>query len=154
MNQRESSGIFQQEFFIPELKSKTKADALEEMVEVLVRAGQVKNKRIILEAIQQRELLGSTGIGKEVAIPHCRTLAVSKLYAVFGRSRKGIAYGSVDKKPVKLLFLVVGPPVEKTNLYLPLLGKLCERLHHAKIRNRLLEAKDYRAFLQIMEGGE
>jgi len=76
------------------------------------------------------------------------------VHVVFGRSRKGIAYGSVDKKPVKLLFLVVGPPIEKTNQYLPLLGKLCERLHHAKIRNRLLEAEDYKSFLEIMEGGE
>lgn len=153
MQPDEFTHFFQEACFIPELESTTKAGALEEMVQRLVDTGWVKSKNLVMETLNKRETLGSTGIGKGVAIPHCRTLAVSDIHVVVGISSEGVEYGSIDKKKVHLLFLIVAPPQEESNLYLPLLGRIVEMLRETKKRRELMKATEYSAFLAIIQGG-
>lgn len=144
--------FFKEELFIPELKATTKTEALHELVVKLVEAGHVKNDRVILGTILQREALGSTGIGKGVAIPHCRSLAVGNMQIAVGISPEGIPFDSRDKKDVHLIILVMAPPIEDRDQYLPMLGRLCELLNQTKLRNKLLQATDYQAFIQLIYG--
>jgi mannitol/fructose-specific phosphotransferase system IIA component (Ntr-type) len=81
---------------------------------------------LILSTLLKREELGSTGIGKGIAIPHCRSLAVEKLEIAVGRTTKPIKFRSIDKKPVSLIFLIIAPPQDPGNQYLITLGKIVQ----------------------------
>lgn len=76
--------------------------------------------------LQRREQLGSTGVGRGIAIPHCRSLVVPQLQMAYGRMPAGLDYDSIDGKPVYHVFLIVAPPVELSNDYLPVLGRLAQ----------------------------
>jgi nitrogen PTS system EIIA component len=140
------------EFYLPDLKSTTKDDVIEELVRPLVASGILRNVNLVLETLKKRETLGSTGIGKGVAIPHCRTLAVSKIQIVCGVSSKGIDYAATDKKKVNLFFLILAPPHDEANRYLPILGTLVERIRDSKTRQALIGAKDYSTFVHAIGG--
>lgn len=85
-----------------------------------------KAQKILLVNLKQREELGSTGIGKSVAIPHCRSLLLNSLTLIMGRSKAGIEFESIDKKPAKLFFLIIAPPHDPQNQYLITLGKIAQ----------------------------
>ena len=142
--------FFEEELFIPELKSTTKDAALAEMVNRLTSTGRIKDDGILLEMLHQRESLGSTGIGRGVAVPHGRSLAIGRLTIVLGRSTAGIDFDAMDSKPVHLVFLTVAPPQERSNLYLPVLGKIVEVVKSARIRKMLLNAADYKQLAAII----
>jgi len=152
MHLNELIGYFREEFFLPALQSEGKEALLEEMVEPLLEHEVIKNKRVILETLKKRETLGSTGIGYGVAIPHCRTLAVADVQIVIGRSTKGVSYEALDGEPVHLFFLIVAPPQEKSNLYLPILGKLVEILRDESFRKQLQSIDTFDAFKNILLG--
>jgi PTS system nitrogen regulatory IIA component len=85
-----------------------------------------KTQQILLVNLRQREELGSTGIGRGVAIPHCRSLVLNSLALIAGRSKAGVDFGSIDKKPARLFFLIIAPPHDPKNLYLITLGKIAQ----------------------------
>lgn len=131
------------ELFIPELKARSKNDAIQKMVAHLEQAQRISNSKIVLEALKTREKLGSTGIGKGIAIPHTRSTVTGKLTVLFARSTKGIEFSALDKKPVHLFFMILAPHKEKGNEYLPLLGKIVEVTKDANVRRKLLKAPDF-----------
>ena len=92
-----------------DLESEDKEEAFEELIDVLVRTGCVKNRRTALEALWKRESQASTGIGLGVGIPHCKTDAVDELVATLGISREGIEFDAIDHEPVYLVFLILAP---------------------------------------------
>ena len=145
------SEYFEEDLFIPELSAKDKDGILKEMVECLVRAGRIKEGDILLQMLRQREHLGSTGIGRGVAVPHGRTLAITRLAVVCARSEAGIEFEAMDEKPVHLVFLTVAPPQERSNLYLPVLGKIVEMVKSAKNRRRIQGAKNFDEIAEILE---
>lgn len=135
--------FFEEDLFIPQLKATTKAEALKELAEKLTGAARIKDGEILERMLHQREQLGSTGIGRGVAVPHGRSLAIERLTVVFGRSEAGIEYDAMDGKPVHLIFLTVAPPQERSNLYLPVLGKIVEMVKSARVRKQLLGAATF-----------
>jgi fructose-specific phosphotransferase system IIA component len=153
MDTRRLASFLHEEFFIPELTSATKEKVLEELVQPLMNSGKVKSKSLILETLKRRETLGSTGIGKGIAVPHCRTSVVSEIHIVVGISNAGIPYDAIDKKDVKIFFLIVAPPQEETNLYLPILGKIVEMVRNARTRRALRKVNDYASLLKVIQGG-
>ena len=153
MDTHRLASFFHEEFFKPELVSKKKEDVLEELVQPLVDSGKVKSKSLILETLKKRETLGSTGIGKGIAVPHCRTSVVSEIHIVAGVSNNGIPFDAIDKKDVKIFFLIVAPPQEETNLYLPILGKIVEMVRNARTRRALRKVDDFSSLLKVIQGG-
>ena len=149
----ELSKYLKRELFLPDLKAGSKAAVMEALVQPLVDGGLVKGKSLVLETLSKRETLGSTGIGKGVAVPHCRTMAVSDVFVVVGISKDGVDFAASDKKPVNLFFLIVAPPVEGNALYLPLLGKIVEMVRDSKLRQAMIGAGDFPAFIKIFQGG-
>ena len=142
---------FEDTRYIPSLRAKTKAGVLKELANRMADDPEIRHADVLLEAMEAREKLGSTGIGKEVAIPHSRTLSVPRLKALVARSKKGVDWGASDKKAVKLFFLVVAPPQERTNNYLPLLGALVGAMQKKKDRDRILAAKDFAQVTEALE---
>jgi mannitol/fructose-specific phosphotransferase system IIA component (Ntr-type) len=96
---------------IPELTSNTKEAVIREMVEGLRAAGYFKGgeQEDIVKAILKRELLGSTGIGRGVAIPHTKHQSVDRLIGSVALSRQGVAFESLDGEPVHVFVLLISP---------------------------------------------
>ncbi|HZC82108.1 MAG TPA: PTS sugar transporter subunit IIA, partial [Nitrospiraceae bacterium] len=107
--------------------------------------------KIVLEALKTRERLGSTGIGKGVAIPHSRSTVTDALTLLFARSVEGVEYNAVDEKPVHLFFMILAPHKEKSSEYLPLLGKLVEITRDVNIRKKLLKVDDVAEVAEAFE---
>jgi len=97
---------------IPELKASTKEEAIREMVASLVKTGHVstEHEATIVGAIMKREELGSTGIGRGVAVPHTKHASVGSLIATVAISANGLDFSSLDGEDVYILFLLVSPP--------------------------------------------
>ena len=151
MTNKEFLAYLHPDLFIPELKARTKIDAIGRMVTHLVEKGRIRDGRIVLEALKTREKLGSTGIGKGVAIPHSRSTVTDSVTLLFARSTEGIDYSAVDEKPVHLLFMILAPHQEKTSEYLPLLGKLVEITRDANVRKRLLKVEDVASIAEVLD---
>jgi mannitol/fructose-specific phosphotransferase system IIA component (Ntr-type) len=96
---------------IPELKATNKEGVIREMVESLRAAGQFRGTDLedIIRAILKREFLGSTGIGRGVAIPHTKHNSVERLVGTVALSNKGIAFDSLDGEPVHVFVLLISP---------------------------------------------
>ena len=141
---------FEPSLFVPHLQSKDRLGVLREMVERVQAAGVIRDGALLLEMLQQRESLGSTGIGHGVAVPHGRSLAVPRLIAAFGYHPRGVDWNSVDEAPVHLVFLVLAPPLEQTSRYLPFLGRIVEFVNDPGRRADLQTIKDYDDFQEKM----
>ncbi len=107
-----------------ELQGTTKDEVLKELIGLLKL--DEKSDGMLFKMLKRRENLGSTGIGRGIAIPHCRSLVVNKLRVAFGRKPGGVDFKAMDDKPVHFLFLIVAPPLEVSNQYLPVLGKIAQ----------------------------
>ena len=99
------------EAIVPDLKANTKEGVIREMVESLRAAGYFKGGELedIVKAILKRELLGSTGIGRSVAIPHSKHSTVDRLVGTVGISRGGVPFDSLDGEPVHVFVLLISP---------------------------------------------
>jgi mannitol/fructose-specific phosphotransferase system IIA component (Ntr-type) len=107
-----------------QLSVTTKAEALVAMVGLL--HVDTDTAETIGSLLDRREQLGSCGVGRGIAIPHCRAPLIPQLRLAYGRIPAGIPYDAIDGQPVHNLFLIVAPPVEVSNLYLPVLGRLAQ----------------------------
>lgn len=154
MNRAELAQLFSERLFIASLNATTKEEVLNELTDVFIKARTIKNREIILEMLHKRESLGSTGIGKGVAIPHGRSTAVSDVHIAFGKVEEGIEYDAIDHKPVKLFFMVLAPPQEHSSKYLPALGKLVEIVSESKNRKKLAKVQSYEELVKVLEGGK
>jgi mannitol/fructose-specific phosphotransferase system IIA component (Ntr-type) len=132
-----------------ELEGNTKDDILKELIGLLGLDD--KSEAMLFKMLKRRENLGSTGIGRGIAIPHCRSLVVSRLRVAFGRKTQGLDFKAIDEKPVYFFFLIVAPPLEVSNQYLPVLGKIAQFSKEADVPERLLKLKQPREFMQLLE---
>ena len=142
------------DFFTPDsitlaLRGESKEEVLSELVGLL-RMDE-RSSGTLLRIIQRRENLGSTGIGRGIAIPHCRSLVVSRLRVAFGHRTDGVEYQAVDSKPVFHFFLIVAPPLEISNQYLPVLGKIAQLSKEPDVPDRLAALRTPTDFLRLLE---
>ncbi|MBN2356369.1 PTS sugar transporter subunit IIA [candidate division KSB1 bacterium] len=143
---------FKDNLFSNNIKANSKQDAIAELLDMFVESKYIRNREIVLEMLHQRETLGSTGIGKGVAIPHGRTTAASDVLIAFGKSEKGLDFNAIDHKPVHLFFMVIAPPNDDGNVYLPILGSLVTILNDKKNRDALQKVEDFSQFISIISG--
>jgi nitrogen PTS system EIIA component len=99
------------EAIIPDLPATNKEGVIRAMVESLRAAGQFRGADVedIIRAILKREFLGSTGIGRGVAIPHTKHNSVERLVGTVAIAQKGIAFDSLDGEPVHVFVLLISP---------------------------------------------
>ena len=127
------------------LEATSRDGALRELVGILKI--NEKARALILNLLVEREKLGSTGIGKGVAIPHCRSLILNKLTVAVGRFPKGVEFDAMDKKPSHLFFLVAAPPKDKGNQYLLTLGAIAKVAKDMGKNDKLCTAQTAEEFL-------
>jgi mannitol/fructose-specific phosphotransferase system IIA component (Ntr-type) len=142
------------EFFSPDavnltLRGNSKDEILAEMVGLL-RVDE-RSSGTLLRILQRRENLGSTGVGRGIAIPHGRSLVVSRLRLAFGHRAEGIDYQAIDGRPVFSFFLIVAPPLEISNQYLPVLGKIAQLASRPDVPERLGTLRSPDDFFRLLE---
>jgi mannitol/fructose-specific phosphotransferase system IIA component (Ntr-type) len=131
------------------LQGTTKDEILKELIALLKL--DEKSEGMLYKMLKRRENLGSTGIGRGIAIPHCRSLVVSKLRVAFGRKAEGVDFRAIDEKPVNFFFLIVAPPLEVSNQYLPVLGKIAQFSKEPDVPERLFSLTEPQQFLALLE---
>ena len=141
--------FFDREAIDLNLGGHTKDEILKELIALLKR--DEKSESILFKMLKRRENLGSTGIGRGIAIPHCRSLVVSKLRVAFGRKTGGVDFKAIDERPVNFFFLIVAPPLEVSNQYLPVLGKIAQFSKEPDIPERLFALKEPAEFMALLE---
>ncbi len=132
-----------------EIDGDTKDEILKELIGLLDL--DEKSEAILFKTLKRRENLGSTGIGKGIAIPHCRSLVVNRLRLAYGRKPGGVDFKAIDGEPVHNFFLIVAPPLEVSNQYLPVLGKIAQFAKDPDVPERLREIESSEAFLDLLE---
>ncbi len=132
--------ILKEEFLSDNLLSDNKNDVLAELINVLIASGLTMDRAKAIDVLQQREKLGSTGIGDGVAIPHGKVSDLSNLVIAFGRSKKGIPFDAVDGKPVHLFFLLMAPE-NSAGQHLKVLAKISKLLKTPEFRRKLIDAE-------------
>jgi PTS system nitrogen regulatory IIA component len=142
------------DFFSPDavslaLKGESKDDVLRELISLLHL--DEKSDGMLFKMLKRRENLGSTGIGRGIAIPHCRSLVVNRLRVAFGRKPEGMDFRAIDEKPVYNFFLIVAPPLEVSNQYLPVLGKIAQFAKEPDVPERLAKLKTPEEFMELLE---
>ena len=132
--------ILKKDFIIANLFSRRKQDALRELAEFLETKGIIQNQDTLYQALMERESLGSTGIGENVAIPHAKSDEVKQILTVFGLSREGINFDSLDQKPVYYVCLLIAP-THSTGLHLKALARISKLLNSKILRQNILEVE-------------
>lgn len=116
----------------------SKRQALHLVADVAAEALGLTTDRV-LEALLEREALGSTGLGSGVAVPHARVPGLNRVTGVFVRLDTPVAYGSVDDQPVDLVFALFAPPAAGAE-HLRALAAVSRALRSAEMRERLRQA--------------
>lgn len=130
-----------------------KDDVINAMVELVSRSPKVLDKNKIREAIFEREKIMSTGVGSGFAIPHGKSDAVSDIVGAFAVTAQPIDYQSLDDKPVRLVFLLVG----KDNMvgpHIKLLSRISRLMSKEEFRNRLLELRSPKEVIEMFRQEE
>lgn len=134
---------------LPSLTATTKKGVLEELADALVQQFNNLDRNKVVEVLVERENLGSTGIGDNIAIPHGKLPNLDNLVLCFGRSVPGVNFDSMDGKPTHLFFLLMAPE-NSIGLHLKALAKISRLLKDSSIRRNLMEAVDAPAILKLL----
>jgi len=138
---------------IMDLAATTKEGAIRELAHALKQQGKVIDEADFIKHVMEREMLGSTGIGNRVAIPHCPTQSVSGVVMAFGRSKQGLDFQSSDGHEVNHIFLM-GTNPEYLNVYLKLLACLSKMLNDRVFRQDFSNAETVDALMAVFQKHE
>ena len=141
--------ILKKESVIADITGKNKLDVIKEMTERLKQNDTIKNDQALYATLMEREKLGSTGIGENVAIPHGKSNELTQIIIVFARSLNGVDFESLDQKPVHFICMVIAP-AHSTGLHLKALARISRLFKNQTLREGILKAEDSNAIYSIL----
>ena len=141
--------LLKQEFIIEELVSRTKRDVLRELADAVLQGRKGYEPEETVNILQEREKLGSTGIGDGIAIPHGKLTIIDEMAISFGRSTEGIDFNAMDGRPVHLFFLLLAPE-NAAGQHLKMLAKLSRMLKDESFRRDLLASRSREELLKTI----
>lgn len=131
------------------LKGTTKEEIIDEMLEILVKAGKIKDKLAASECVLDREQKMSTGMKHGIAIPHGKTDTVSDLVACIGISDNPVDFDSLDQEPCRI-FIMTLSPANKTGPHLQFLAEVSLLFKSADKRQEILKTSDKLEVIKIL----
>ncbi|WP_428770879.1 PTS sugar transporter subunit IIA [Treponema sp. HNW] len=131
------------------LKGTTKETIIDEMLEILIKAGKVTDKKAALDCVLDREKKMSTGMKHGIAIPHGKTDTVSDLVACIGISDNPVDFDSLDQEPCRI-FIMTLSPVNKTGPHLQFLAEVSLLFKSADKRQEILKTNDKAEVIRIL----
>ncbi len=140
------------DLLLQDLKAQTKGEVLAELVESLKKRWPDLDLERARRVLQERESLGTTGIGDGVAIPHGKLDSIDQVVIVVGRSLAGLDFDALDQKPCYIFFLVLAPE-QVAGLHLRILAHISRLLSNESFRSSFLNATDKDALWDVLTGG-
>ena len=135
---------------IADLQSTDKQGVIKELVDLLVKAGAIKGRREdLVKVLMAREVLGSTGIGQGVGIPHGKSQNIKNLVAAFGLSKEGVDFESLDGEAAHIFFLLLAPE-DSAGPHLKALARISRLLKDRYVREALKNAKSEKDIIKII----
>jgi fructose-specific phosphotransferase system IIA component len=133
-----------------ELKGRTKTAVIEELLDLLISSGKIKDKALALKDCVIRENYLSTGFENGLAVPHAKTEAVSDLLLAFGVSRAGVEFDSMDGKPSHFIFLLLSP-INESGPHIKVLSQITRQFQDAKIVDKIFAAESAEEVMNIFQ---
>jgi len=134
---------------VAELQGGSKNEVLAELTDALLTANPRLNRSEVLRVLQERESLGSTGIGEGVAIPHGKLKNIDRQLIAFGLSDKGVEFDAMDGKPARLFFLLIAPE-DAAGVHLKTLARISKLLKGSQLRDRLSGVRERQQIHRII----
>ena len=141
--------ILKKESVIANLAGKNKLEVIKEMTEFLKKNNIIKDDQALFETLMEREKLGSTGIGENVAIPHGKSDELTQIITVFARSLNGVDFESLDQKPVHFVCMVIAP-AHSTGQHLKALARISRLFKNQGLREGILKSEDADAIYSLL----
>jgi len=144
--------LLSEQRIVLDVDAKSKQEIIGGLVALVVNG---HDRQTLLDAILEREKLGSTGIGHGVAVPHVRLDAVETPEIAFGRTTRPLDFEALDDEPCSLFFLILGPTrKDAQDAYLQVMAKISRLMRHAEIRAALTAASTPADALAVLAENE
>lgn len=128
--------LLDKETILANLKVENKDDLLNKMIDVLGKQVEDSQLKEIRDSIFEREKIMSTGVGKQLAIPHGKVKSIEENHASFAILKEPIDYDSIDDEPVRMVFLLAGPE-KKNSTHIKLLSRISRLMNSTTFREAL-----------------
>ncbi|MCK9225081.1 MAG: PTS sugar transporter subunit IIA [Candidatus Muirbacterium halophilum] len=142
--------LIKEENILLDIKSREKYEFLHELCDFAEYRGLIQDKEEFYKVLENRERLGSTGIGKNIAIPHGRSDCVKNITIIFARHNDGIEFDSLDGQKAKIFFLLAAP-LDVQSKYLQVLANLSMLLRKEEFRENIMKAQSPREVIEILK---
>jgi len=146
------SDVFRRNALIANLQARDKRGVLAEMLSRLCECGNFDKKQMdsVTKAVLKREELGSTGIGKGLAVPHAKHAAVVRVTGALGLSREGVDFDALDGQPVHAIFLVLSPS-DAAEEHIEALRLITELMRDEDLCRFLKQSKNEKAMAELLQ---
>jgi PTS system nitrogen regulatory IIA component len=144
--------ILRPDSVLPAFQAQDKRQVLRGLCDVLARQSKFKPADVF-QAVWHREQLGSTGLGRGLAVPHGRLVGLSRMWCLFARLEPAIPYDSLDGDPVDLVFLLIGPEHAGTE-HLKALARIARLMREPETTQKLRATQDRAAMYTILTASD
>lgn len=138
---------------VVQMSARDKREILAGLVNLIEQTDGLMDTKSLLDEIMQREELGSTGIGKGVAIPHVHLEEIAEMHVAMMTTARGVDYGAIDDQPCRIFIMVAAPDRDREN-YLHLLAEVSRLFRHDEVRESVLKAETPAALLEALRSAE
>jgi len=135
------------------LKSADRNDCIKDLITLLDKNKMIADAEQAYNAVLEREKIMTTGVGNSIAIPHCKHHSCPNFAVALGVHHKGVNFDSIDKKNVKIIFLLVGPE-NNPGLHIKLLSRISRLMSNEDLREQMLECKSNSDLIHVIKEEE
>jgi PTS system nitrogen regulatory IIA component len=143
--------VLDSSLYIPELKLKRKESILQELAERAHGAHAVRDPALLRDTLLLRERVGSTAIGKGVAVPYARSVSVIEPRLMVARSRRGVAWEAPDRQPVHIVLLALSPAEHSEEMHFELVARAVAVGRLQRNRQKLIEAESFEDVVAVLK---
>ncbi|MCR9132715.1 MAG: PTS sugar transporter subunit IIA [bacterium] len=145
--------LLDEQTVLPNLEANTKTQVINDLIDTLKSVLDDQAVKAVRESVFERERIMSTGVGKGLAIPHCKTQAVDKNYAAFARLSKPLDFNSIDNEPVQIIFLLVGPDGNHSQ-HIKLLSRISRLMNSSSFHEKILNSETSEVIIEAFRDEE